>query len=94
MTVKTKDQQSFYMRFHRVDVYSALLDKCAATHQPMREIVERACRFAFSSKDFVVPVKETTADKLNAARERKLDRLKEKSDKTDSYVPPKTEPPA
>lgn len=77
---KTEDQNAFYMRFHSVDTYRAVLTLSQQTDQPMREIVERACKFAFGSKAFQVPRRKTTADKLIAARERRLARLEAKAE--------------
>ena len=77
---KSRDHQSFYMRFHDPAVYQSVVDTAARTSQPMREVVELACKFALASQYFSVPTRETTADKLTAARERKLERMKAKGE--------------
>ena len=76
----TRDHQSFYMRFHDPETYKLVVEASVKTSQPMREVVELACKFALASPYFTVPTRETTFDKMNAARERKLERMKAKGE--------------
>lgn len=76
---KTSEQLKFYMRFHDAALYRMLLSVAAETNQPLREVIERACKFALEAKDFVVPVHESTLDKLAASQTRRLEKLKSRA---------------
>ncbi len=75
-----KDEAVIYVRFKDQDTIAALYDWMALADQPMREVVERACAFAFASKSFSVPHRAPAyIERAEVAKKQRIARAKKKA---------------
>ncbi len=75
-----KDEAVIYVRFKDPDTVAALYHWMSIADQPMREVVERACEFAFASKSFTVPVRAPAyIERAEVAKKQRIARAKKKA---------------
>lgn len=73
------EQDVVYARLQDAENMRWIYSIMAETNQPMREVVERAIEFAKGSKRFVVPVRETVAERAVASQKEREERLRAKA---------------
>ncbi len=71
--------KSLYVEFETDEQKRWIYGQMAESGQSMKYIVTRCIAFCMDAKSFKVPTAETTADKLQAAQEKRMKKLLKKA---------------
>ncbi len=80
MSATAAGEAVIYVRFKDPETVAALYRWMAQADQPMREVVELACKFAFRSQEFYVPNRAPAyMERAEIAKKRRIAQAKKKA---------------